>query len=290
MENKNLFNSIRKLIDSDKGKYLIAGMGFLVVILLFFLFQSGIEEEPPLPDDDHETTDINDREDVEDTEEEDDLDSWEDNEDETVDDFLDKIIKGERERKTNPETGKEYDVIVYTGRDTQEMRVEGLGERHTLFYIQGNEEEKHFRVTGYTEAHTFWGGGELTRIFVNTFSSYEGILLDPGGRTRKLEIEAEGPWKVEVLSLNSARVIEVPGEVEGVRGEVLRIEGDSEKAVIRGNLEVGHEPKNFEVNAINHQYQSLVRTTDVYEGTVQIPRDTAFLEVVSDNRWKINLE
>ncbi len=285
MENENPSNLIDRLIAWDKRKYVIAGAAFLAVILLIFLFRSGVEEDPRLRDREDRITDISETEDKE----ENDRDEV-DTEYEMENDILDEMIRGEKKKKVDPRTGEEHDVIVYSGTGVQEMRIEESEEDHVLFYIQGNKEREHFVVTGYTETHTFYGGGVSTRMFVNTFSPYEGVLLDPGGRTRVLEVKAEGPWKVEVRSVNSAREIEVPGELKGEGGEVLRIEGTPQRATIVGNLEARHTPENFEVNAYNDYQRSLVRTSDAYEGTVSIPSDTAFLEVITGNKWEITLE
>jgi len=172
------------------------------------------------------------------------------------------------------------DPIVYTGSGDDVIQVEKPEEGPVMLYIEGNEAERHFAVTGFDE------NDNQTELFVNTTSYYEGITLDPDGTTVLLEINAEGPWTVESRSVRSARSIEVPGSIEGRGDEVLLVEGESSLANITGNPDARH----FAVIGYTPFPNLMVNTTDAYEGTVRVDSDTFLLEITAVGNWEIELE
>ena len=149
-----------------------------------------------------------------------------------------------------------------------------------MLYIKGNDAGRHFSVTGYDD------NDNRTNLFVNVTDPYEGITLDPSGTTTTLEISAQGSWTIESRSAFSARVIEAPGTINGTGDEVLLVEGSPSLATIKGNPNSRH----FSVLGYNPKRSLLVNTTDPYEGTVRVERDTFLLEINAVGDWEITLE
>ncbi len=180
--------------------------------------------------------------------------------------------------------------IIYTGEGDDDFGIEKPEEGAFLLYIEGNSKEEHFKVTGIHALPTYYGGKRPTHLFVNTFREYSGIVLDWEGRTNELEVVAEGSWRIEVRSLQSAKKVEIPGSIEGEGDNVLRIEGEPSRADITGNLGAGDDPEYFEVIAYNTTKEVIVETDSPYEDMVEISPDTSLLEITARGSWEIGLE
>lgn len=95
------------------------------------------------------------------------------------------------------ETFTPPDPIIYTGYGDDYFDISPFDSLY-YFRITGNSGAHHFAVTGYDAS------GNYTDLFVNTTESYTGYVLDPEQNTRMLEVDAEGPWTVEIRSLYTA--------------------------------------------------------------------------------------
>lgn len=191
---------------------------------------------------------------------------------------------GEKASEEQPEEESEPEPIPdpnkYEGTGDSVIKIESPDEGPVVLYVKGNSEGRHFAVKGYDE------NDNQTELFVNTTDAYEGITLDPSGTTTVLEIKAQGSWVVEARSYRSMRTIESPGSIEGSGDEVLLVEGDTTLATISGNKEGRH----FAVKGYNPRADLLVNTTDVYEGTTKMSKDTFLLEVIAGGDWSIEIE
>lgn len=152
-----------------------------------------------------------------------------------------------------------------------------------LLDISGNEQGHYFSVTGYNSS------GDLTELFVNSTELYDGVLLDPSGETVELEVSADGSWKIEVQSLNYAETVDIPGEITGTNDDVFLLAGIPSTAHITGNAEEHYfGVKSYTAEGILTDI--LVNEVSVYEGRVQVPKDTEVMVVKASGDWTIVME
>ena len=107
--------------------------------------------------------------------------------------------------------------------------------------------------------------------------------------TAWLEVNASGDWVIEAIPLKLAwqdHVLNVPGTFEDSRDNVIFL-GDNypDRAKIQGNAHSGY----FGVIAYNGGWDLLVNTTDPYDGTVKLHRDSYALEIKATGPWSISI-
>jgi hypothetical protein len=153
-----------------------------------------------------------------------------------------------------------------------------------IVHITGNSSSRHFAVTSYGE------NGETIELLVNTTDAYDGIRpLDfmEGQHTTRFEVKANGEWTIEVLPISSARVIDIPGSIEGVGDEVIVLSGSPpDTATITGNDAGRH----FAVISYGKISDLLVNTTDPYNGTVIMQTGTILIEIKAIGPWTIDIK
>jgi hypothetical protein len=92
-----------------------------------------------------------------------------------------------------------------------------------IVHVHGNVAGEPFSVRAVTpDSH----GANLT--LVNTTNPYDGIHpidLHERQHTLRFEIKATGDWKIGVLPLAGARMIEVPGEITGSGDDAILLIG-----------------------------------------------------------------
>jgi len=210
--------------------------------------------------------------------------------DETEEETAAKEEKDEHEEEEEEETEAEEeskpvpDPVSYEGNGDDVLTIEPPEEGPFLVYATGNQGERHFSITGFDAEDN------QTELFVNTTKSYEGVTLDYGD-TSLLEIDATGDWEIELRSIRDARLVEVPGSIEGSGDEVFLVEGEPSVAEVTGNQEGRH----FSVVSYNEPIglmssDLLVNTTDPYEGSNRIDGDTELIVVTAVENWEISLE
>jgi hypothetical protein len=155
-----------------------------------------------------------------------------------------------------------------------------------LIKVKGNASSLYFSVKNYGE------DTQLIDLLVNTTDPYEGIRpLDfrEGENTTWLEIKSEDEWTIEIMPISYARVLNVPGKIDGKGDDVIVLSGSvPDLAKIVGNAEsLYFSVKNY--SSDGYILDLLVNTTDPYEGMVILSKDTAFLEIVSEGDWSIEI-
>ncbi len=174
--------------------------------------------------------------------------------------------------------------IIYEGVGDDIITIEKpKGVTKTIAFIQGNQEARHFAITGYDAANNY------VSLLVNTTDPYEGIIpldLTGEGEIARLEIKATGSWLIEVRSLYSARIAEAPGIIDGSGHEVILVEGELDTAFITGNEASRH----FAVIGHGEGWYLLVNTTEPYEGRVLVPSDINVIEIKAVGEWGIVFE
>jgi len=176
----------------------------------------------------------------------------------------------------------EPEPVVLTGSGDAVVQFEMPGPL-ALAHIIGNATSRYFGVTSYDDE------GNRVQSLVNTTDPYDGYRLVTG--SSRFQVEAEDPWKIEVLPFSPALgldfVLHVPGKVEGSGDYVLILIGDPpDTATIKGNA-VG---RFFAVIVLAPERHLLVNTTDPYEGTVIMPRDAQLLEILAQDSWSISVD
>lgn len=171
------------------------------------------------------------------------------------------------------------DPITYTGSGDDYFDISPFDSLY-YFRITGNTEACHFSVTGYDAA------GNYTELFVNTTDYYTGYVLDPEQDTRTLEVDAEGPWTIEIVSLYTAPVLPVGETYSGIDDAVLLIPSDCRSAIINGNT----MSRYFSVITYGSGFDLLVNTVDPYSGTVRIDPGATVMTVHAVGGWSISLQ
>lgn len=171
------------------------------------------------------------------------------------------------------------DPITYTGSGDDYFDISPFDSLY-YFHISGNSENRHFSVTGYDAA------GNYTELFVNTTDYYNGYVLDPNQDTRTLEVDAECPWTIEVVSLYTAPLLPVGETYSGIDDAVLLLPSDCRSAIINGNT----LSRYFSVITYGSGYDLLVNTVDPYSGTVRIDPGATVMTVHAVGGWSISLQ
>lgn len=252
---KGSLNKLR--IPNRKVALIVIAASFLLMII-FIGFTTPPEQEIP---EENQLEEVGDEEEVEETEEE-----------------LEEVEEVAPEPEPEPEPETVPDPIVYSGSGDNVIRIEKPEEGPVVLFIRGNQDRRHFAVTGYDENDNY------TNLFVNTTDPYEGITMDPSGTTVLLEINGSGFWEIETRSVRSLRVLE--DSLEGSGDEVVQVVGDPSTATISGNSEQRH----FAVIGYNPNPSLLVNTTDVYDGTVRVSRGTFLLEITAPGNWSVSVD
>jgi hypothetical protein len=152
-----------------------------------------------------------------------------------------------------------------------------------IVHVVGNSASRFFGIVGYDK------NGNMTDLFVNTTDKYDGVRpldFEEGKNTVSFEVKANGEWIIEVLPISAARIVEVPGKIEGSGDDVVVLTGSrSVKANIKGN----DEGRFFGVIGYGSAMDLLVNTTDPYDGTVMVDKGTAVLVIQAIGTWSIEL-
>ena len=171
------------------------------------------------------------------------------------------------------------DPITYTGSGDDYFDISPFDSLY-YFRITGNTEARHFSVTGYDAS------GNYTELFANTTDYYDGYVLDPEQDTRTLEVDSEGPWTIEIVSLYTAPVLPVGETYSGIDDAVLLLPSDCQSAIINGNT----MSRYFSVITYGSGFDLLVNTVDPYSGTVRIDPGATVMTVHAVGGWSISLQ
>lgn len=166
----------------------------------------------------------------------------------------------------------------YSGSGDDYFEITPLDE---LWYMEitGNASSNHFAVKGYDAS------GGYAELFVNTTEPYSGSVFELEQSTRMLEITASGDWTVRLKPLSGAPVLTANEVYSGSGDAVLLVPVGCTSAKITGNGGSNH----FAVKGYGDYYDLLVNTTDPYNGTVRLERNTVVLTVTAEGGWQITV-
>ena len=130
--------------------------------------------------------------------------------------------------------------------------------------------------------------GQNIDLLVNEIGRYSGIrLIDFRDRenTARFEINADGPWKIEVIPVTAAKKANVPGKVNGSGDDVVLLRGSRPDTAT-----INHSgDSNFAVTAYGSRGADLlVNEIGTYQGTVTLG-NADVLEIVADGSWSIDI-
>ena len=128
--------------------------------------------------------------------------------------------------------------------------------------------------------------GERIDLLVNTIGKYEGLIpLDfmDGERTTRLEIDAEGPWKITMKPF-------LPSNVNVMTSDTYQGKGDD--IVYATDLDVVKAKANGDSNFVIWSYGDsgrdlVVNEIGPWEGKVIIPKGTFLLVVNAEGTWSV---
>jgi hypothetical protein len=175
--------------------------------------------------------------------------------------------------------------VTFTGSGDSIVDISAWPATPGLIIVEGNAGGVYFGVIPYDK-----DGNRMSSI-VNKTDVYKGIcpFNFDGQYVTRLEIKATGSWTINIVPLSQARTLSVPGKIEGSGDDVIVLTGATpDIAAITGNssgVYFGVIP----YSADAHRMSSMVNETDVYQGTVIVPRDTAILEFRAEGNWSIDI-
>jgi von Willebrand factor type A domain len=145
-----------------------------------------------------------------------------------------------------------------------------------VIHIVGNSASRYFGVQAV----------ETGQSLVNTTDPYDGVrLLDwDGGESVSLQVQATGPWLIDVLTL--ADVPSFDASYTGDGDAVVRYTGTGSIANIVGNA----AGRYFGIRSISTQgILGLVNTTDAYSETSSVTAGPQFFEIQAVGSWTITV-
>lgn len=130
--------------------------------------------------------------------------------------------------------------------------------------------------------------GQHIDLLVNEIGKYSGarpIDIRDRDNTVRFEVNADGPWKIDVVPVSSAKKANVPGKVSGSGDEVILLRGDSPDTAT-----ISHSgDSNFVVTAYGTRGPDLlVNEIGTYNGTVVLG-NAEVLEIVAGGNWSIDI-
>ena len=172
--------------------------------------------------------------------------------------------------------------IIYTGSGDSIVDVVKPYDA-ALVHITGNASSRYFGISSLDS------NNEVIDLLVNTTDPYDGVRpldLMANQVTTRFEIQADGPWAIEISPISSVYKLMIPGELSGKGDYVFAIaEGTPDTAVITGNA----DSRYFGVFGYSNGPDMLVNTTDPYNGTVILDKATFLIVVQAVGDWTINI-
>jgi hypothetical protein len=176
-------------------------------------------------------------------------------------------------------------AVTVTGNGDSVQDVSAWPQIPGLMRVQGNAAGRFFAIIPYDQS-----GNRLVSALSST-EPYSGIVpfnFNAEYATR-LEIQATDSWAIQILPLSQARVLTVPGAIQGSGDEVIVLAGGTpDTASVSGNSASRFFAViPYERNA--NRLFSVVSSTEPYEGTVIVDRSAAILEIQAIGDWSIQI-
>jgi hypothetical protein len=150
----------------------------------------------------------------------------------------------------------------------------------------------HARHSGYAN-FAIWNYGEDNQkidLLVNTIGNYDGYLavdfLDREMTTR-FAVTADGPWQLDLLPLESAEIVDVPGTISHAGDYVFWLRSRSKADLLKAQS--SPQMSNFAVYAYSKSggRDLVINEIAPYSGTVPIAPDTFLVVVTAEGQWTL---
>jgi hypothetical protein len=179
------------------------------------------------------------------------------------------------------EAAKPKPPTVFTGTGDDVVAItKPAGATVVIATITGNDAGRYFGVKALD--------GDMDTL-VNTTDPYNGTTLldaDRGGTTQ-LQVTAVGPWSITLADLRTAPTFTAAAPQSGAGDAVLIYQGPRGVAAVTGNAEGRYF--GIKAYASDGAGDSLVNTTDPYNGRVPIPAGPAIVVVTANRDWSIDV-
>lgn len=203
--------------------------------------------------------------------------------DDTVDISSEQYVEEDEEIQNEEIEEEEYiadETSVYEGSGDSVLELDQRNHSWVL-YVKGNAASRYFSVKGYDE------NGNDTETFINTTDPYEGITIDKSQTTSMLEISSNGDWYIEQKDISLSDEIIDNQTYNGNGDQVLLYRGNGKIADISGNK----ESRYFSVKTYGQSGDNtMVNTTDVYQGQTMLKYDPFLFVVTSVGEWNITIQ
>ena len=179
------------------------------------------------------------------------------------------------------EAAKPKPPTVFSGTgDDVVMITKPAGATVVIATITGNDAGRYFGVEALD--------GDMDTL-VNTTDPYKGTtLLDANrGGTTQLQVTAVGPWSITLADLRTAPTFTAAAPQSGAGDAVLIYQGPRGVATVSGNAEGRYF--GIDAYASDGAGDSLVNTTDPYNGRVPMPAGPAIVVVTAIRDWSIDV-
>lgn len=203
-------------------------------------------------------------------------------------------VQVELEDPTSEEESTEIDAewasfgtVSLEGSGDDVLLLENPITTYVALGIRGNESNRFMGI------RPIFVDGDTGSSLVSTTKEFEGAVLlsgSPEDEVVGFEIEATGPWSIEVESLNNLVKLERDSRLEGNGYSVVRIDEIDELVTmtVTGNA----DERFFGIR--QHRFlrpgSSAVSTTEAYEGEVLLDKETVLLEISAEGDWAISLD
>jgi hypothetical protein len=169
-------------------------------------------------------------------------------------------------------------ILTGMGSDVVDNPWVGFGLLHITYTGRGN-----FAITSYDENNQYMD------LLVNTIGSYEGTVpldFEDGSQTARFQVEASGPWTIEIRPLEMIRIETIPGTFTGKSDDIIAFKGgkpDLLKANASGN-------SNFVIWSYSDNGLDLVvNEIAPWSGTVMVDNTTAVIQISASGPWSIEV-
>ena len=147
-----------------------------------------------------------------------------------------------------------------------------------------------YKGSSYFGVTSHDANNEQIALLVNTVGSYDGVVpldLHDSDYTRRLVVDASGPWTIEVKPVTDIDILRVPGTIEGSGDYMFALKGGSpDIAKITSASDAYFGVEGYSQSS---GHDLLVNEVGAYSGTVLLTRDTFLMIVTADGPWSIEV-
>jgi hypothetical protein len=128
---------------------------------------------------------------------------------------------------------------------------------------------------------------------VDVIGNYSGTVpIDfEKNNTKRVTINADGTWGIQILPLSSVEIVTVPGTVTGKGNSVFALVGEKPDKII---VDASQASGNFLIQVYNLQpalvyLASLVNDTAPFTGVYMAPNGASLLTITASGPWKLEI-